>query len=56
MAVKIQSVIKDSPAFHAGVKENDILISLNGHEIRDVLDYMYYAAEINVSTTVDRGG
>ena len=56
MAVKIQSVIKDSPAFHAGVKENDILISLNGHEIRDVLDYMYYAAEINVSTTVDRSG
>lgn len=56
MAVKIQSVIKDSPAYHAGVKENDILISLNGHEIRDVLDYMYYAAEINVSTTVDRSG
>ena len=56
MAVKIQSVIKDSPAFHAGVKENDILISLNGHEIRDVLDYMYHAAEINVSTTVDRSG
>lgn len=56
MAVKIQSVIKGSPAYHAGVKENDILISLNGHEIRDVLDYMYYAAEINVSTTVDRNG
>lgn len=56
MAVKIQSVIKSSPAFHAGIKENDILISLNGHEIRDVLDYMYYAAEINVSTTVERSG
>lgn len=56
MAVKIQSVIADSPAFHAGIKENDILLSLNGHEIRDVLDYMYYAAEINVSTTVERCG
>lgn len=56
MAVKIQSVIKDSPAYHAGVKEGDILISLNGHEISDVLDYMYYAAEINVSTTVERSG
>ncbi|MGN0599861.1 MAG: DUF512 domain-containing protein [Oscillospiraceae bacterium] len=56
MAVKIQSVLKNSPAFHAGIKENDILISLNGHNIRDVLDYMYYAAEINVSATVERSG
>lgn len=54
MAVKIQSVTVNSPAFHAGIKENDILISLNGHEITDVLDYMYYAADSNVLATIDR--
>lgn len=54
MAVKIQSVTGNSPAFHAGIKENDILISLNGHEITDVLDYMYYAADSNISATIER--
>lgn len=54
MAVKIQSVTGNSPAFHAGIKEDDILISLNGHEITDVLDYMYYAADSNVSATIER--
>jgi len=54
MAVKIKSVIKNSPAFSAGIKENDMLVSLNGHKIRDVLDYMYYAAESNVAVEIDR--
>lgn len=54
MAVKIKSVIKNSPAFSAGIKENDMLVSLNGHKIRDVLDYMYYAAESSVAVEIDR--
>ncbi|MCL2077854.1 MAG: DUF512 domain-containing protein [Oscillospiraceae bacterium] len=42
---KIINVIKNSPAYKAGIKSGDVLISINGHEIADVLDYMYYSAE-----------
>lgn len=56
MSILITSVIKNSPAFKAGIKKNDLLISLNGHIIRDVLDYMYYAAEIEVCVVFERDG
>jgi putative radical SAM enzyme (TIGR03279 family) len=56
MAVPITSVIKNSSAYHAGFKAGDILIALNGHAIHDVLDYMYYAAEINVRVEAQRDG
>lgn len=56
MAILITSVIKNSPAYHAGIKSGDMLISLNGHMIHDVLDYMFYAAEINVRIAAERDG
>ncbi len=56
MAVLISSVKDNSPAFYAGIMAGDMLVSLNSHEIRDVLDYMFYAAEINVRTVVERNG
>lgn len=43
--VKIKSVIKGSYAEKAGVLAGDLLKKINSHEISDVLDYMYYAAE-----------
>lgn len=44
--VKIKSIIKDSPAFKTNrLAGGDTLISINNHEINDVLDYMYYASE-----------
>jgi len=33
-----------------------MLLKINGHSIKDVLDYMYYAADVNVSITVSRSG
>ena len=42
MAVKISSVQHHSPASRHFVKAGDKLISVNGHEIRDVLDYQFY--------------
>ncbi|MDR0819793.1 MAG: radical SAM protein, partial [Oscillospiraceae bacterium] len=41
----IQSVDTYSPAFKAGVKPGELLASINGHEIIDVLDYRFYSAD-----------
>jgi len=54
--VKINSVTPDSPAYKAGVKPGDILSQLNGHEVRDVLDYMYYAADTDIRLDLLRDG
>ena len=43
--VEITDVLKKSRAAKAGVKVGDILISVNGKEINDVLDYRFYLAE-----------
>lgn len=45
MAVEIYNVKKGSPAEKKGVCPGDLLISVNGHEIGDVLDYRFYARE-----------
>ena len=50
--VEITGVIPGSPADRAGIKTGDFLISMNQHKIRDVLDYMYYAAETDVCLIV----
>lgn len=42
MAVKIKSVVPHSPAARHFIKPDSKLISVNGHEIRDVLDYQFY--------------
>ncbi len=44
MAVKISSVDADSLCFQKGIKAGYKIISVNGHEIRDVLDYRFYAS------------
>lgn len=54
--VKINSVIPDSPADRKGITEGDILSTINGHPIKDVLDYMYYAAETSVVLELVRQG
>ena len=42
MSVVIDSVTKGSPAYFAGIKGGDTLVSLNGNDIVDVLDYGFY--------------
>lgn len=56
MAVEIKSVIKNSPVSKSDIKSGDILVSVNGHEIADVLDYMYYSAEIHTELVIKRNG
>ncbi len=42
MSVLIKSVEKGSPAYKAGIRDGDTLISIDGNEIVDVLDYRFY--------------
>lgn len=54
--VEITGVIRMSPAYRAGIRKGEYLLSMNGHKIRDVLDYMYYAAETEVKLIVEKQG
>ena len=42
MSVIIKSVDKGSPAYKKGIKAMDTLVSIDGNEIMDVLDYRFY--------------
>lgn len=53
---KIVSVIEGSPAYEAGIREGDVLVSLNGMPVEDVFDYHYLAEEISVSLEVRTPG
>ena len=54
--VKITGVTRGSRAAKRGVKVGDELVSINGNEIRDVLDYRFYLAECVVELSLSRGG
>ncbi len=54
--VKIVSVSPRSRAHKAGIREGDVLVSINGREINDVLDYRFYLAERRISVCVSREG
>lgn len=56
MAVEIKAVKKNSPAYGKNIAAGDLLVSINGHGISDVLDYMYYAAESRAELVVERRG
>lgn len=52
MGAKIVSVERKSPAYKAGIRAGDELFSVNGHVIRDVLDYKFYGYEERVALTL----
>ena len=52
--VKIERVIEGSLAENAGIVAGDILVSINGHEIKDVLDYRFYLANESISVKIKR--
>ena len=56
MSVKVASVINDSYGEKAGIIKDDILISVNGHEIFDVLDYRFYIQSRKLSLVISRNG
>lgn len=54
--VKITSVESGSRADRAGIASGDVLVSINGNEINDVLDYRFYLTERNVVIGLTRDG
>lgn len=43
MSVCVKTVTDGSPAYKKGIKPGDNIVSINGHDIFDVLDYRFYA-------------
>ena len=54
--VKITGVASGSRAHKAGVLSGDELISINGRDINDVLDYRFFLAEGSVTLKLSRNG
>lgn len=56
MSVKVFSVEKDSYGAIAGVQGGDILVSINGTEIFDVLDYRFCIQAKKLKLSLERNG
>ena len=54
--VVIQSVAKHSRAARAGLMAGDTLLTINGNEVNDVLDYRFYLADTLITLEFMRGG
>ncbi len=56
MSVIIKDVEKKSPAFKKGIKSRDLLLSINGNEIIDILDYRFFENDKKLKLTLCRNG
>ncbi|MBE6714370.1 MAG: DUF512 domain-containing protein [Ruminococcaceae bacterium] len=54
--VEITEVRVHSRAAKMGILSGDVLFSINGHEINDVLDYRFYLAEKKIELLLKRDG
>ena len=54
--VRITDVISGSIACELGITKDDILVSINGFEINDVLDYRFYLADEEITLEIERDG
>ncbi len=54
--VRITETEKNSVLYSLGVREGDYLVSVNGNEIRDVLDYRFYITERDITLLLCRDG
>ena len=55
MAVVVKNVIPHSPAAKKGMRAGDVLRSINGNPISDVLDYDFYITESKLAVEYARG-
>jgi putative radical SAM enzyme (TIGR03279 family) len=50
----VREVVPDSPADKAGLQPGDLLRTINGHLIRDLVDYRFYVAEEELTLGFER--
>ncbi len=56
MSVLVSGVLKKSIADKKGIKPGDVLVSVNSHEINDVLDYRFYIKEEKLTLALVSNG
>lgn len=54
--VTIYRIDRESRAEKAGILPGDVLVSINGHEVNDVLDYRFFETERELRLVLRRGG
>ncbi len=54
--VEITGVLKGSSADRQGIRKGDLLVSVNGHTITDILDYRFYLCEKKLAVLLCRDG
>jgi putative radical SAM enzyme (TIGR03279 family) len=52
----VREVTPDGAADLAGIQPGDLLKTINGNPVRDLLDYQFYAAEERLTLGIDRNG
>lgn len=50
----VREVVPESPADRAGLQPGDLVRTINGHLIRDLVDYRFYVAEEELVIGIDR--
>ncbi len=50
----VREVVLESPADRAGIQPGDLIRTINGHAIRDLVDYRFYAAEETLTIGFER--
>ncbi|MBR5521734.1 MAG: DUF512 domain-containing protein [Oscillospiraceae bacterium] len=56
MAVRITGIDRRSPAEKYGIRAGDMLISINGGEIFDMMDLQFYSTDIQLDILLERDG
>ncbi|HEX8997444.1 MAG TPA: DUF512 domain-containing protein [Ktedonobacterales bacterium] len=52
----VREVVPESPADLAGIQPGDLLKSINGSPVRDLVDYQFYASEEELTLGIERNG
>jgi len=56
LTARIVAVHQDSPAQQAGVLVGDVVLSVNGQVVRDIIEWHHAVDEASISLDIDRNG